>query len=147
MKISINAAVREFDVENHRLILDLAFMNDDQLNDLFRLAEEQGLLKFSVALSKRSEEIEDIQRNIWFMYATWVLRKNGAPINHESLSSLSNDWKAVYLPTSTIVVNGKELPVPTVSLKRGKNEIPKETMMQVLASIKRDYLIPDDLGK
>jgi hypothetical protein len=104
-------------------------------------------LKFSVSLSKRSEEIEDIQRNIWFMYATWVLRKNGANVNHETLSSLSNDWKAVYLPTSTIVVNGKELPVPTVSLKRGKNEIPKETMMQVLASIKRDYLIPDDLGK
>jgi hypothetical protein len=37
MKVTINAAVREFDVENQRLILDLAFMTEDQLNELFRL--------------------------------------------------------------------------------------------------------------
>jgi hypothetical protein len=143
--MKIHAAGREFDLEKQRLILDLAFLTEDTIADIMKLVDEPGLLSFEVKLSKRTEEIEDIQRNIWFMYVSWVLRQQNAPVNRATVNSLSNDWKCVYLPASTITINGKEIPVPEASLARGKNEISPERMNFALARIKYDYSIPDKI--
>lgn len=143
--MKIHAAPREFDIEKQRLTLDVAFLNEDLIDELLQLTNESGLLSFQVKLSKRSEEIEDIQRNIWFMYVAWVLRKENAPVNRETTKMLSNDWKCIYLPTYTITIGGKERQVPEASLARGKNEISPDRMNHALARIKYDYGIPDKI--
>jgi len=111
MQEKIISTMKNFDIVNHTITLDISFLTPNQIELLQKLYTEQT--PFTIVISSQVKKLKTYkQLRTYFMLLHQILVKSDIPITKENIQALDRYIMENLFPCATLELNGQIIKCP-----------------------------------